>query len=134
MKCKYFVIQELVDRHTYELFGEKSWWFFDEKLLTMIDRLREDLQTPIIVNNWMWGGNSQWRGLRTYRCGIGADYSAHRFGKAVDMTVRGYTADEVRKYLFANINRYPELKGIEMDVSWVHVDVRNDDTLIKFGG
>ena len=134
MKCKHFRIEELVDPETHRVFGEKSWWFFDEKLLRVIDRLRENLGQPITANNWLWGGNYTWRGLRTLDCGIGADYSQHRLGKALDFTVRNMTSCEVRKHILDNIADYPEIKGLELKTSWVHIDVRNAENLITFGG
>ena len=132
MKAKHFKIQELVDKETYERYGQKAWWFLDNRLIMLLDRLREDLQRPITVNNWLWGGNNQHRGLRPPKCNIGADYSQHRFGRAVDFDVKGMKADQVRSYIRNRINNYPEIKGIETGITWVHLDIRNSDDLLIF--
>ena len=38
--------------------------FIDTKLIKVLDQLREHFNRPITVNNWMWGGNLEQRGLR----------------------------------------------------------------------
>ena len=131
---KHFVIEEFVDRETYEVFEEKSIWFVDQKLIDVMDRLRENLGQVITVNDWKWGGNFQWRGLRTKWCDIGADYSLHRLGRACDFTVRNMEAEEVRKHILTNLEKYPEIKGMELGTSWIHIDVRNSEKIVLFGG
>ena len=65
MRSKYFKIQELVSEAVYKKYGDKSWEFIDTKLIKVLDLLREHFNKPITVNNWLWGGNLQQRGLRT---------------------------------------------------------------------
>jgi hypothetical protein len=137
-KCKYFKIQELVDRVTYEKFGEQAWMFFDVRLLKTLDGIREYFNSPIIVNNWHLGGNLDSRGFRRPDDKTGALYSQHRFGRAVDFTVTGRTAEEVRKIIIDNQNIFPfnEITAMELDVDWVHIDFRNinSDVIYLFKG
>ena len=126
-KCKYFRIEELVDSLTYKKFGEDSWQFFDIRALKMIDGLREYFDTTIYINNWIWGGVSEYRGLRPKYCEVGALHSAHRFGKAFDMTFKNMTADEVRNRIILdqdNVNLM-RINRIEGRVNWIHVDTFN---------
>ena len=134
MKAKFFMIEELVPKNIVEKYGEKAWWFVDEKVISFLDSLRSNLGRSIVVNNYLWGGKNQYRGFRDIKCKIGAKNSIHRLGKAADFNVKGITSENVRKYILDNIELYPEVRGIELGVSWVHVDFRNSDRLIKFRG
>jgi len=124
-KCKYFSIQELVDPETYRIFGQRAWMFFDESALIAIDQLRGEFG-PATINDWKWGGNYKWSGLRTKNCTIGAEYSLHRFGKAFDLKFQNFTAKEVR----AHIKKKPDywecyISRIENKVNWLHIDCAN---------
>lgn len=139
MKKGYFNLYELVDKHTYYSRGEAAWECIDIRLLNVLNRLRENLGASITVNNWKWSKDSkasdyfQWRGLRTSGSKYFSHYSQHSFGRAADFDVKGYTAEEVRKHILENLELYPEIKGIELGVNWVHIDVRNREELLKFG-
>jgi hypothetical protein len=128
---KYFGIKELVCPHVYEKFGEKAWRFLDERLLENLDWIRENLDKPIVVNNWAQGGEYSQRGLRCTRCILVIEQvdlrkvylSAHIFGKAVDFNVVGMTAEEVRQWIKAHAKDLPHPCRLEESVSWVHLDV-----------
>ena len=122
-RTKYFKLHELVDKETYEQYGQVAWQFLDERMLMALDQLREALG-PITVNNWKWGGQFQWRGLRTSKCRQGAKMSQHRFGRAVDFDVKGMTAREVRAYIRKHFDDFG-IACIERKVNWVHMDFRN---------
>ena len=93
-KCKYFDIKELVPEHVYEDRGEKAWELLDNRMLMTLDRLRE-IYGPITVNDWSWGGENQWRGLRTPESPVGTIYSQHRFGRACDCIFHETDAETV---------------------------------------
>jgi hypothetical protein len=79
------------------------------------------------VNDWSWGGANQYRGWRSPDCGIGATLSQHRFGRAVDMIPKDMSAEDIRDDLIKNQHKSPHIKfigGLEMGISWLHVDVR----------
>lgn len=125
----HFSIQELVDRTTYTARGNKAWQLIDDRLITVIDLLRDELG-KITINNWQWGGDRQYSGLRTKDSPHHRDYSQHSFGRAVDMIFAEYTAQEVRDWLKANANYVCskcDIKGftVEEGVDWVHLDLRN---------
>jgi hypothetical protein len=131
-KPKNFKIQELVLKHIYEKFGEKCWLFFDSKLLWTLDKIREKYGA-IIVNDWLWGGEFQNRGFREFNSSVGAQYSQHKFGRAVDFHFKSdkITCKEMRKTIIENPNFY-EFKYItsveDFDgMNWIHIDVRNWD-------
>jgi hypothetical protein len=126
-KPRYFEIQELVDRVTFERFGVGSLMFFSPLALQALDGLREYFNRSVTVNNWHKGGPFQFRGLRPRGCAVGGEYSQHRFGNAFDCDVAGLSAGEVRKEILLHKDD-PKLELItclEADVSWVHFDCRN---------
>lgn len=138
MKSKYFKIQELVSKQTYEKYGEKSWMFLDERLILTLDALREYFNAPITVNNWLWGGNLQQRGLRTNCDEIVKNktlknslyVSQHCLGKAVDFNVKNHTVQDVYKVILENPKAFPYIKRIEninKTPTWVHIDIANTE-------
>ena len=138
MKSKYFKIQELVSKQTYEKYGEKSWIFLDERLILTLDALREYFDAPITVNNWLWGGNLQQRGLRTNCDEIVKNktlknslyVSQHCLGKAVDFNVKNHTVKDVYKVILENPKAFPYIKRIEninKTPTWVHIDIANTE-------
>jgi len=125
--CNHFSIEELVDRFTFEKWGDNAWQFFNPQALKMLDGLREYFDKSVIVNNWKWGGNLQLRGLRPCYITEGAQYSLHRVGGAFDFNVKGIDAEEVRKEILDNKDHelLKYINCIEADVTWNHCDVRN---------
>jgi hypothetical protein len=139
-KLKHFAISELVDRPTFEKYlgrygsAANDWIqgnILDERLMRLIDVLWEDFNTNLpgwsmTINNWMWGGPREYSGWRSPDCELGASMSQHRFGRAVDIIPSGLSAEGIRSHLVCNqnITRYQDIGGLELSVSWLHIDVR----------
>ena len=134
MKSKYFRIEELVPKELYDVLGEKMCWkLFDDRLIEMLDKIKEKFPDgSMTVNNWVWGGDRNWSGLRLPGKPYYSPTSQHSLGKAIDAVFSAYTAEEVRHGIMANIEEFPYIKGIEDDVSWLHVDVRDRQELLVF--
>ena len=119
-----FKIQELVCKHCYNKFGDKSWQFLSTELLSTLYILRTKvLKQPMIVNH----ANLTQRGLRCNMCSLVRTkkyiyLSAHVLGKAVDFTVPGKTADQVRQIIKDNIDKFEYPIRLEEGVNWVHID------------
>lgn len=135
MVSKYFKIQELVSEAVYKKYGDKSWEFIDTRLIKVLDLLREHFNRPITVNNWLWGGNLQQRGLRANKDELVAnkeDYyiSQHCLGKAVDFNVKGLSAQDVYKEIVDNKDKFyliSRIENIKCTPTWVHIDCANTD-------
>ncbi|HNX38725.1 MAG TPA: hypothetical protein PKI15_10245, partial [Candidatus Cloacimonadota bacterium] len=56
----------------------------------------------------------------------------HQLGNAIDAVFKNTTAEIVRQYIIAHPEEFPEIRGIEMNVSWIHIDTRNWDHMVKF--
>ena len=127
---KHFGIKELVPPEIYNSYKHKGDEFlfqvvFDERLLILIDKIREKYG-PMIINDWSWGGGTKYRGFRPPGCNVGADLSQHRFGRAVDMIPNNITPKLMREEILDDQNSedWKVIGGLEMDISWFHVDVR----------
>lgn len=138
-KPKHFGIKELVPKALYNKYKGRGDAFlfqvvFDERLLKLIDTIRESFG-PMTVCDWSWGGASQYRGFRPPDCTVGAALSQHRFGRAVDMIPKDISPDEIRDYIIQRQNHieWKDVGGLEMDITWLHIDVRSrtDDNKIN---
>lgn len=129
---QYFEIYELVPKKVYEDRGNKAFELIDKDLLMFINMLRSELDKPITVNDWFWGGRFSQRGLRTPEAKEFKPYSQHSFGRALDFNVKGMSAAEVREWIIEHrdldwvkpITFMEDEDGIER----VHVDTRYSET------
>ena len=126
-KCDHFIIQELVPKLSYDTWGEKCWEFLDPQALRMIDGIWMHFGVPIYVNNWYWGGNSQYRGLRPPYVKKYANHSPHRFGKGFDLIIKGIKADDAREEIVSHKNSIllKYITRMEVNITWLHVDCNN---------
>lgn len=121
---EHFKPYELVPKTIFRTVSEKVIWFlFDPRILYVADHIRKRYG-KMIANTWYWGGEHQYRGWRPLRCKIGAVYSQHRFGRAIDLVPVEVTVDEIRQDIKRGEN-FHFISCIEEGVSWLHVDVRN---------
>lgn len=135
MKSKYFKLQELVSQEVYNKYGELAWQFIDERLIITLDELREHFNKPITINNWLWGGTLEQRGLRANKDPLVANkkgyyISQHVLGRAVDLNVKGLTAQEVYNEILRNKDKFKYLKRMENikdTPTWTHIDCANVD-------
>lgn len=134
MKSKYFKAYELVSREDYKKMSDaKVWEIFDPNLIEAIDIIKEQFpHGTMTINNWFWGGNREWSGLRTPESKYYSLKSMHSYGKAIDAVFSQYAADEVRSFIISNPQLFPHIKGIETDITWLHIDVRNRDEVLLF--
>ncbi|MFH1623537.1 MAG: hypothetical protein ABID54_00085 [Pseudomonadota bacterium] len=129
---KFFQSYELIPKVAYGLLKDRPWviWqLFDSRTLYTGDKIRQRYG-KMIANTWYWKGEHQYRGWRPPDCRIGADYSQHRFGRALDLVSVETTAEEIRRDIKAgktgsdgSIFQY--ITCIEDGVGWLHFDVRN---------
>ena len=114
--------------------GHFAWNFFDIRLLIIMEAIRIAIGKPIYVNDYNVHGPFSQRGFRCVQCALmKAVYKLgtlftdpHALGKAIDFTVEGMTAQEVRDWLVANQAMLPYPIRLEQNVEWVHLDVLNN--------
>lgn len=132
-KCKHFSIHELVPRKVFEQRGCKAWELLDERLLITLDNLRERYGS-ITVNNYYWGKDREWSGLRTSDSPYYSPFSQHTFGRAADCLFANKSAEAVRQEILASPynSDFKLIGSIELGVSWLHFDVRNCARIKKY--
>jgi hypothetical protein len=123
MKSKYFDIVELVPKDLVLKIGyDTAWKLLDQELIETIDKLKENTKLTMCINY----GTMKYRGYRPDGCNVGKSTGAHYKGKAVDIDFYKETklipAKEIRDQILLYRNHYPYIKGIEDEVSWVHID------------
>lgn len=113
---KYFKPEELLPH------GFTDITVLDPILLKVIDEIRELLNVPCTIN----ADGRNWCGFRTKDCPIGAPKSQHKQGKAADLHPIGMSAEKGREIIKEAISqgKLSEVGGIELNVSWIHVDIR----------
>lgn len=140
MKSKYFKIQELVSKEVYKKYKEKAWEFIKPEIILFLDSIREFYGKPVIVNNWLYGGNLKQRGLRANKDEIVADkkgyyVSQHCLGSAVDFNVQGVSPEEVAKHILDNEAHYrnfiSRLENPKQTPTWTHIDCANTENKEK---
>ena len=132
---KYFDIRELVCSHTYQKFGENvSWQFLDTEILHTLLILRTKiLKCGMVINDYIFAGNNEQRGLRCNICPIPKDktdknqiyLSAHCNGAGFDVVFgkhTGMTAEKARRLIYQYQDLLPYNVRIEKEVTWLHID------------
>ena len=109
------------------------YWNDLDKLVS--DLKKEGIIDHAVINNWYMHEHCletfthevrQWSGLRIPGCGEGSPTAQHYKGGASDMLCfkdgKKVDSELIRKYIIKNQKKYPNIKGIEREVSWVHTD------------
>lgn len=132
-RCNHFQLHELLPPDAYYDRGDDGWQLLDERLLRAIDALR-DRYGPMTINNWYWGGEREWSGLRTPDSPYYSRYSQHSFGRAADILFSDVSVEHVRR----EIRQSPDdpahqlIGSLELNVSWLHIDVRNCNRIMTY--
>jgi hypothetical protein len=151
--CKHYKLHELVYPELYNEYNKKGllyllWGILDSKSLMIADKIWEYLnarsfsKVSVIINNWKWGGNFRYSGLRPFDCPEGSKLSMHKYGKANDLKWNDLGGPEaLREYMksigcfepgfrqrkdsealpFVDITR---IEWID-NMSWFHYDTSN---------
>jgi hypothetical protein len=126
-------IRDFVPKEVYAAIGDSSINLITPFLLTTYMELNSVLSNhynspvEIVINNWHKDGKLQFRGYRPDSCPIGAKFSQHKKGNAIDFNVcvdgQLKSDEEIRKIIIANCKEFTFLTRIESGtVGWVHVD------------
>lgn len=134
-KPKYFSAHELVSKVVYNKFKDNSFQFFNPDVLFDLDVIRGTYNSPIIINNWFWGGQYNESGLRSNCDSIvrnkqGLYLSAHCLACGFDLkdknNIRGnnhklynHVINLIRNHKLKTFRR---VENIQKTPTWVHVD------------
>lgn len=126
---EHFEIEEFVPAALYKLFRAKSAWYIDPRLPEVAELVRECVGRPVTINNWHRGGKYQFRGFRPRSCSEGAEYSQHRLGRAIDVSVAGLAPRLVLEKIMAREADFialgvNTLENPDFTPTWLHLDLR----------
>lgn len=134
---EHFSAAELIPPADYAKWGEGGMMMINPLLTLMLDQLRKR-HGRLVINST--GRNRQQSGLRTidfYRREYPsmlrsqqdrkflASRSAHIRGDAADCIPLDTTVEKIHQDIKDNPDLYPFIHFVEDDVSWLHIDVRN---------
>jgi len=132
-----FYLDEFIPKEIYERFANHSKWFIDPRLVSLAQFVRDYFDKSVTINNWIFGGSRNYSGFRPPNTTIGAVYSQHRFGRAIDPIIKGISPDEVRATIRKDKDLFFQagLRCVEENTpSWTHLDIRNEKKIIWVNG
>lgn len=140
-----FDIREFVPIETYNRWRAKSIWFVRPEIISIAEFYKVFFKNYfkadnvlVTVNNYMFGGQLQYRGYRPPSCTIGAGESQHRFGSAFDCSLTIIKGNQRSTPSYADVQAaliYNEKEIIKAGITtiedttytptWLHTDIRN---------
>lgn len=155
-----FIVQEFVPKNVYNLFGDSSIRFLNPQIVIIADCVRNYFDRPVTINNWYWGGALENRGYREPLLGLnkrdsgisnhfinpndrrlsrlGAYWSAHKSGCAIDISISGITPLEINQEIIDNSELFMRygltaLEDVRYTPTWNHISCQwtgSDEILI----
>lgn len=104
------------------------WQFIDQRIIDTIHNLRTRYG-KMIMNDYEWNGNNEYRGYRQWSCNVGAMFSQHKFGRAADLVPVETDIHVIQQDILAD-PWHPDFRHIttiELDIPWLHIDCRDHD-------
>jgi hypothetical protein len=138
-----FHAEEFISRADYAYLtgrGLNPKWYINSDVVNFCEWLKAHFNdAKVTINDWKWGGQYKESGLRT---SYGSSFSQHKFQKAVDVKVEGYTPAEIREALvnnFAFISKaynFSTMEKLEYTPTWNHCDFRETglDYMLEVNG
>lgn len=119
---EHFYLDELVDVESYM----NGTYLIDDKLIAVIELLREKVGKPLFINNWANGGKFQYGGFRGQNAKVGAKFSAHKKGMAAD--IKGVYPTVLLDIIEENAKEFYDvglrrIEDISITPTWFHLDV-----------
>lgn len=136
-KCKYFKIKELVHPYFLSVAEWILWRLFDDRVLRSADKIREKYGACTVNADGLTDC-----GLREMSSKTGAAFSAHKFGRALDLHIRTIELEALKikdaakrkKWKIDAYNKVreeliksPEFNGLsfENNIPWLHIEWTN---------
>lgn len=133
MKPEFLRIEEVVPPALFhELPARKLWLLFDDRILHAFDELRR-IYGPITINDWFWGGKRTQSGFRMPGSNYYSLTSQHAHGRALDGIPKETSVETIRRDIMDRKYEFmKQIKGLELDVSWLHFDCRPTKEIVTF--
>ncbi len=126
-----FNVKELVSRRIHDHQKNYALGYIRPTLIRAIHFLRVYSDSPMYINTWAYQnapGNFEHRGFRELES-IGAKYSRHKYGMAVDFNITGMSSDEVNDHILAHQADFlsfgfTTIENKAFTTTWTHLDIR----------
>ena len=121
-------LHELVHPDFIEVLGDRAALSICPKLIDTIQALRDQLQSPIKINDWHKGGKFKNSGLRILHSPVGSKISMHKTGHAADLKFK-VSPEKVYYHILNNPDKYPyitRMENIEHTASWLHIEAGDE--------
>jgi hypothetical protein len=104
-----------------------NWKIFIDIRIVKVAQLLRDKFGSITINNDYLGGSYNYSGVRPFDCKIGAKFSAHKFGRGLDLKFKEATPEEVQAYILQNESLFlntglTRLEDAAITKTWLHID------------
>jgi hypothetical protein len=126
---KNFFLDEFIDPSVYAARGPRSIELIDNRLIQAAQFIRDGIG-PIVINNWATGGPRRLSGLRPHNTTVGAKWSQHKFGNALDIVSLRLEPSEVHAFIrrhermFIDKGWITTLEDLRDTPTWTHLDNR----------
>jgi hypothetical protein len=100
----------------------------DKRIITVAQAIRDDIDRGVFINTYNLGGHLENSGVRDFDTPIGAKYSQHKYGRAIDIKVPSMNHKEVverimkREMFFFNLG-VRRIESLEATPTWIHIDL-----------
>ena len=126
-----FILQEFVPKSTFKTHKENSVIFLDDRIVHLAQFLRDRYDKPMVINTWHTNKNNvyNYRGYRPFNTAIGAKYSQHKFGRAIDFHIPRMEVKEIYEDIINNqgemwVHGMRGIENVKETPTWIHVDCR----------
>jgi hypothetical protein len=126
---KNFSVEEFIPKDTFKTLGARSIVLLDDRIIHVAQALRE-VYGSANINEWLWGANANFRGWRPFWLEKDGDtefaeYSQHKFGRAIDLNFFSVSNNIVREEIRENQKFWYNIgiRRVENDTTHLHVDV-----------
>lgn len=122
-----FTVKELVDPETVAAMGEeRAANTVDQRLLLSLESLKSALDgASVTVNDYGWGGNFKYSGVRPYTYKKGAKFSSHRYGNTADCKFTALAPVWVQQFILDHQEDFPHIVRMEdaaVTKTWLHIE------------
>jgi len=110
-----------------ELHGKNWRIFIDKRIVEVAQRLRNQFGN-ITINDKYIGGGYNLSGYRPFDTSVGAKYSQHKFGRALDLKfLDQIEPSSVLAYILANESEFlkiglTRIENTDFTPTWLHID------------
>jgi hypothetical protein len=125
-----FHLDEFIYPELHKQYGASGIWFVDRRIIAGMQYLRDKSGRAIHINDWAHGGTRDERGLRHFNSPVGARLSQHKFGRAADSNMEGFTTKQYFDFVMSHEKELIEfgwittIENIESTPTWLHCDCR----------